>query len=147
MILHRMQGAAAWSVRVTGYGGAMRLIRGEGLGLPSVPMTARDVAAYNERVLREHRRVDEILKELWKLLSIAPLPSFGLVRPRDARRILGLSVGRWRGLVARGELQTVSVGGLRRVPRVEVLRLLMEGWRSEPSLIKPSKRHLRSVRG
>ncbi|MBL8934241.1 MAG: helix-turn-helix domain-containing protein [Archangium sp.] len=123
----------------------MRLIRGEGKGPPSMPMTAKDVAAYNEGVLRAHRQVDEVLDELWKLLALAPFPSCGLVRPRDVRRILGLSVGQLRGLVARKRIRTVTIGGLRRFPRVDVLRLLMEEWRSEPSLIKPSKRHLRGV--
>lgn len=108
-------------------------------------MTAKDVAAFNEGVVRAHRQVDEVLDELWKLLALAPFPSCGLVRPRDVRRILGLSVGQLRGLVARKRIRTVLIGGLRRIPRVEVLRLLMEEWRSEPSLIKPSKRHLRRV--
>lgn len=115
------------------------------MGPPSIPMTAKDVAAYNERALRERRQADAVLDELWQLLALAPFPSCGLVRPRDVRRILGLSVGQLRGLVAKKRIRTVSIGGLRRFPRVDVLRLLMEGWRTEPSLIKPSKRHLRGV--
>ena len=108
-------------------------------------MTAKDVAAYNEGVLRAHRQADEVLEELWELLALHPFPSSGLVRPRDVRRILGLSISQLRGLVGRRQIRTVSVGGLRRFPRVDVLRLLMEEWRREPSLIKPSKRHLREV--
>ena len=108
-------------------------------------MTAKDVDAYNERQLGAHRQADEVLETVWKLLALYPFPSFGLVRPREARQVLGLSVGQLRRRIRAGRVRTVSVGGLRRIPRVEVLRLLMDRWRSEPSLLKQSKRHLREV--
>ncbi len=108
-------------------------------------MSARDVEKYNEGVLEAHQRVDEALETLWELLAIYPFPSAGLLKPREAREILGLSAGQFRRVVEAGRIRTVSVGGLRRVPRVEVLRLLMERWRTAPSLIKPSRRHLRKV--
>lgn len=108
-------------------------------------MSARDVAKYNERELKAHEQVDEALESLWELLAIYPFPSAGLVRPREAREILGLSAGQFRRLIEAGRIRTASVGGLRRIPRVEVLRLLMERWRMAPSVIKPSRRHLRKV--
>lgn len=83
----------------------------------------------NEVEFAEQQRADHLVEQMIAVLGHAYFPAFGLLKPKDAARILGLPAWKLRLQIRRGTFPGVRVLNVLRVRKQDVLRALLAQWR------------------
>lgn len=86
-------------------------------------------ARYNEVGHAEQKRADDLVEQIVAVLGHTHFPASGLLRPKDAARILGVPAWKLRRQIRNGTFPGVRVVNLLRVRKQDVLRALLAEWR------------------